>query len=250
MSLVIALAASREAVIGADRRAIAFLGSCPELEEELYSGQIKDDQQLLDRARELGADLQITSHREKVWRRGDLLVGEVTEISAVLSRRRRIYLTPGASLQVDITSGGLAEPAEPTAAELPDNEVGRGAEKEAADKAPGNAPDKEHGNTPNKAPDKINGEARIRAWDGVGCTVFGNRFTQKLAYDEVGRAGGRVNEPLIKSILIKAGESTASVSRESTILRSDIMQPDPREALLRALEKDCKENGWRLCAPQ
>jgi hypothetical protein len=211
MSLIIALAASREAVIGADRRAIAFLGSCPRLEEELYSGKIKDDQQLLNRAKELGAALQIISNKEKVWRRGDLLVGEVTEVSAMLSRRRRIYLTPGASLQVDITSGGLAD-----------------------------------GNADGKA----TGEARIRAWDGVGCTVFGNRFTQKLAYDEVGRAGGRVNEPLINSILVKAGKSTASVSRESTILRSVIKQPDPRAALLRALEEDCKESGWRLCAPQ
>jgi|WetSurMetagenome_2_1015567.scaffolds.fasta_scaffold02281_10 hypothetical protein len=225
MSLVIALAASREAVIGADRRAITFLGSCPRLEEELYSGQIKDDQQLLDRAGELGAALQITNNKEKVWKKGDLLVGEVTEISAVLSRRRRIYLTPGASLQVDITSGGIAEIVEPA------NIVACREEEK-------------------KAPDKTNGEARIRAWDGVGCTVFGNRVTQKLAYDEVGRAGGRVNEPLIKSILIKAGESTASVSRESTILRSDIKQLDPRAALLRVLEEDCKENGWRLCAPQ
>lgn len=205
MSLVIALAASREAVIGADRRAIAFLGTCPKLEEELYSGLIKNDQQLLDRARELGGILQITSSREKVWRRGDLLVGEVTEISLERSKRRRIYLAPGASLQVDITSGKVAD---------------------------------------------ANGEVRIRAWNGVGCTVFGNRFTQKLAYDEVGRAGGRVNEPLIKSILVKAGECTASVSRESTVLRSDIKQSDPKAALLKALEEDCKESGWRLCALQ
>jgi hypothetical protein len=198
MSLVIALAASREAVIGADKRAIAFLGSCPKLEEELYSGLIEDEQQLQDRARELGAALQITNCKEKVWKRGDLLVGEVTEISLKLCKQRRIYLAPGASLQVDIT----------------------------------------------------NGEARIRAWDGVGCTVFGNRFTQKLAYDEVGRAGGRVNEALIKSILVKAGESTASVSRENTVLRSDARQADPKTALLRALGEDCKESGWRLCALQ
>jgi len=208
MSLVIALAASREAVIGADRRAIAFLGPCPELEEELYSGQIKNDRELADRARELGASLQVSDGREKVWRRGDLLVGEVTEISARLSRRRRIYLVPGASLQVDIISG---------------EETG----KEGA-----------------------GGEARIRAWDGVGCTVFGNRFTQKLAYEEVGRAGGRVSEALIKSILEKAGNETASVSRENTVLRSDSRQSDPKAALLVALEEDCKESSWRLCAPQ
>lgn len=201
MSLVIALAASREAVIGADRRSIAFLGPCPKLEEELYSGKIEDDRKLLDRARELGVVLQITNSKEKVWRQGDLLVGEVTEISPDLCRRRRIYLIPGASLQVDITSGKC-------------------------------------------------GEARIRAWNGVGCTVFGNRFTQKLAYDEVGRAGGRVNESLIKNILVKAGISSASVSRESTVLRSTVSQSDPKAALLKALEDDCKENGWRLCAQQ
>jgi hypothetical protein len=213
MSLVIALAASREAVIGADRRAIAFLGSCPKLEEELYSGQIKNDQELADRARELGANLQISDGREKVWRQGDLLVGEVTEISARLSRRRRIYLTPGASLQVDITSGEDAVAADG-----------------AGEKGAGG------------------GEAKIRAWDGVGCIVFGNRVTQKLAYEEVGRAGGRVDEALIRSILVKAGESTASVSRENTVLRSDARQADPKAALLKALEEDCKESGWRLCA--
>ena len=212
MSLVIALAAHREVVIGADRRAIAFLGSCPKLEEELYSGQIKNDQELADRARELGATLQISDGREKVWRRGDLLVGEVTEISAKLSRRRRIYLTPGASLQVDITSGEDA-----------------GAAKVAGEKSAG-------------------GEAKIRAWDGVGCIVFGNRITQKLAYEEVGRAGGRVNEALISCILVKAGESTASVSRGHLVLRCDVKQSDPKAALLKALQEDCKESSWRLCA--
>jgi hypothetical protein len=203
MSLVIALAASREAVIGADRRAIAFLGSCPGLEEELYSGQIENDGKLADRARELGASLQICDGREKVWRRGELLVGEVTEISPTLCRRRRIYLTPGASLQVDITGG-----------------------------------------------EGVSGEARIRAWGGVGCTVFGNRFTQKLASEEVARAGGRVSEALIKGILEKAGMQTASVSREHTVLHSSAKNPDARAALYRALEEDCQESGWRLCAPQ
>jgi len=223
MSLVIALAASREAVIGADRRAIAFLGPCPKLEEELYSGQIKNDQELADRARELGATLQITDGREKVWRRGDLLVGEVTEISLKLCRRRRIYLAPGASLQVDITTGNAAEVGETG---------GDGADTEET------------------SCKEASGEARIRAWDGVGCIVFGNRFTQKLAHEEVGRARGRVNEALIKNILEKAGDRTASVSREHIVLRSAAKKADSKAFLLSALEEDCKESGWRLCAPQ
>ena len=48
----------------------------------------------------------------------------------------------------------------------------------------------------------------------------------------------------------KAGNETASVSRENTVLRSDSRQSDPKAALLVALEEDCKESSWRLCAPQ
>ena len=103
MSLVVALVKSKEAVIGGDRRSITFLGSWPKLEQELYSGQIKDDEALLVRAKEIGATLQVTDGRDKVWKRGDILVGEVTEISPQLERRRRIYAAPGAQLQVDIS---------------------------------------------------------------------------------------------------------------------------------------------------
>ena len=95
MSLIIAVAGSKEAIIGGDKRSITFLGSCPELEQELYSGKLKTDEEMLNRARELGSSLQVSDGREKVWRRGDVLVGEVTEISSALERRRRIYLVPG-----------------------------------------------------------------------------------------------------------------------------------------------------------
>jgi hypothetical protein len=58
---------------------------------------------LLIRAKELGASIQVSDGREKVWRRGDVLVGEVTEISPTLERRRRIYLVPGAYIMADVT---------------------------------------------------------------------------------------------------------------------------------------------------
>ena len=203
MSLVIALALRKMAVIGADRRSIAFFGPCPVLEEELYSGLIEDDRKLKSRAGELGASLQVSDGREKVWRRGDVLVGEVAEVSASHCRRRRIYLLPGASLEVEIEEY-----------------------------------------------DASFGQARIRSWGGVGCTVFGNRFTQKLASKEISLAGGRVDEALIRAILEKAGRETASVSRESVVLRSDFMAVNAREDLLKALQEDCREGGWRLCDPQ
>lgn len=81
------------------------MGSCQELEEELYSGRIRSDQDLVAKAKELGASLQVSDGREKVWRRGDVLVGEVTEISPRLERRRRIYLVPGAHLIAEIEGG-------------------------------------------------------------------------------------------------------------------------------------------------
>jgi hypothetical protein len=194
LSLVIALAASREAVIGGDRRAISFLGDCSRLEEELYTGQIRDDQELLARTKELKASLQVSDGKEKVWRQGRVLVGEVTEISASLSRRRRIYLLPGAHIIVDIT----------------------------------------------------NRDARITGKGKLGCVILGNRFTQALAAEEVARGCGRVSEAMIKGILTKAAKMTASVSREHIILRSDALQPDPGEALMKALEEDCRKGGWRL----
>ncbi len=54
MSLVVALTKSKEAVIGGDRRSITFLGSWPELEEELYCGRISDDEALLAKAMRWG----------------------------------------------------------------------------------------------------------------------------------------------------------------------------------------------------
>ena len=198
MSLVVALAGSREAVIGGDWRSISFLGSSERLEEELYSGEIRNDLELIARAKELNASLQVSDGREKVWRRGDLLVGEVTEISAQLERRRRIYLTPGGSLVVDITGS----------------------------------------------------EAKITSTGKIGCIVLGNRFTQKLAGDEVNKAKGRVNEELIRNIMARAGNSSASVSRQYTVLRTDIKQSDPKEALLMALKDDCEKRSWRLCGLQ
>ena len=198
MSLVVALAGSREAVIGGDRRSISFLGSAERLEEELYSGEIRNDQELIARAKELNATLQVSDGREKVWRRGDLLVGEVTEISAQLERRRRIYLAPRGSLVVDITDS----------------------------------------------------EAKITSTGKIGCIVLGNRFTQELARNEVSKAKGRVNEDLIRNILARAGNSSASVSRQYTLLRTDVKQSDPNESLLKALLDDCEKSGWRLCGLQ
>ncbi|NPV62117.1 MAG: DUF2121 domain-containing protein [Methanotrichaceae archaeon] len=91
-------------MIGGDKRSIIFGDSSADaaLEEELYSGKIGDDRSLLRRAEDLGACCQISDEREKVWQKGDVLVGEVAEISLTTQRRRRIYLTRGAYLLVEV----------------------------------------------------------------------------------------------------------------------------------------------------
>ena len=110
MSLVVAFAGKKRAMIGGDQRSIAFFGGAEALEEELYSGKIRTDEELIRRAEELGSVIQIADGREKVWKRrdGEVLVGEVTELSVESQRRRRVYLVPGGYILVEI-SGKRAE---------------------------------------------------------------------------------------------------------------------------------------------
>jgi hypothetical protein len=108
MSLVVAYVDSRSAAIGGDRRSITFAGSSARLEEELYSGSIVTDEDLLRRASELGTVVLVSDGRDKVWKDGDLLVGEVTELSIESQRRRRVYATPGGYLLVDIDGKDVA----------------------------------------------------------------------------------------------------------------------------------------------
>jgi hypothetical protein len=159
---------------------------------------IRNDEELKARAKEFGASIQIADGREKVWRNGDFLVGEVTERSAALEKRRRIYLTPGAYVMADITG-----------------------------------------------PD-----ARVIGKGRVAAMVLGNRFTQKLASEGIAKADSRVSEKVIRAIFDDAGDRTASVSKEFTILKTEVQQSDPGAAVLAALKEDCDKSGWRLCGRQ
>jgi hypothetical protein len=214
--LVIALATGKVALMAGDRRSIAFLGSCPGLEEELYSGDIRDEEGLLARAKALKATLHISDGRQKVWRKDDLLVGEVTEISPFRMRRRRVYAEPGAYLLVDI----------------------------------------------------IEGSAEIKGKGSSGLVILGNRFAQRLSKERVQKAGGRIDEHLLRAIFEEAGRSTPSVSREYDLLSTKASPQDPRSlqghrslqdqqsmkdpqsALQAALEEDARKSGWMLCARQ
>jgi hypothetical protein len=85
--------------------------------------------------------------------------------------------------------------------------------------------------------------------------VLGNRFAQKLARESISKAGARPDQVVIEKVLTLAGDKTASVSRDFTVLSvnnssSDFGQSDPETRVQKAFAEDCRELGWSLCAPQ
>jgi len=104
MSIVIGYYGNNGAVIGGDRRNILFRGDPErreELEKKLYSGEIKDEEELKKVAEKLGIKVYIEDERVKVKKINNTLVGEVRSIG-VDSRRRRMYLTKGMCAIVEI----------------------------------------------------------------------------------------------------------------------------------------------------
>ena len=91
------------------------------------------------------------------------------------------------------------------------------------------------------------GEAKITGQGKVGCIVLGNKLTQRLAGEAIKKAGGRMNEEIMRSIFVDAGEKTASVSKDYAVFTAGSRQADPMAALIALLKEDCEKSGWRLC---
>jgi hypothetical protein len=105
MSLVIAYTGSRGAIIAGDLREIRFGGedtAIATLEGELYSGEIRNDDQLRQRAVELGVTILVRDDKEKVRERDGILTGEVTESECGMLRIRRLYVSAGHYAIADI----------------------------------------------------------------------------------------------------------------------------------------------------
>jgi hypothetical protein len=79
-----------------DKRRIAFFGDkelIQKLEEELYSGKIKNDEELLERSKSLDVTIKVVDDAKKVRSLGDVVVGEVRFKTTFETRRKRIYAT-------------------------------------------------------------------------------------------------------------------------------------------------------------
>lgn len=170
---------------------------------------------MVARAKDLGASLQVSDGREKVWRRGEgkgkedenLLVGEVTEISLSSDRRRRIYLTPGAYLMADI-SGGDAKV------------TGQG-----------------------KSGCIVLGNKLTQRLAGEMIRNAGGRMSEEIMksiFIDVGSKTASVSREYAV-LCAKVPLSSPKVPHPLS---------NPNDVLLAALQEDCKQSGWRLCGQQ
>jgi hypothetical protein len=105
MSLVIAFIGIRGSVVAGDLREITLRGDSTgsdQFEEELYSGRIRTDEEMLHRAQELGIHLSIWDTKKKVRERDGILIGEVSDFERGITRKRRLYVTTGRYALVEI----------------------------------------------------------------------------------------------------------------------------------------------------
>jgi len=96
VSLILAYIGSRGCVIIGDKRRIGYFGDKnkrEKLEEELYSGNMKTEEDLVKRAEQLGISIKIIDDAKKVRSIGDVVIGEVRIKTPLETKRRRIYGT-------------------------------------------------------------------------------------------------------------------------------------------------------------
>ncbi|MDI6644858.1 MAG: DUF2121 domain-containing protein [Methanobacteriaceae archaeon] len=96
MSLIMTYIGRNGCVMIGDKRRIGFFGdkdSIKLLEDELYSGKIKNDQELINRSDSLNVTIKVIDDAKKVRSLGDVVVGEVRFKTTMETRRKRIYAT-------------------------------------------------------------------------------------------------------------------------------------------------------------
>ncbi|HML05935.1 MAG TPA: DUF2121 domain-containing protein, partial [Methanobacterium sp.] len=105
MSLIISYIGKNGCLMVGDKRRIGFLGDKEKrekLEEYLYTGAIRTDEELLKVAEEQEVTLNISDDAEKVRIIGNVLVGEVQHKTPFESRRKRIYATTNGYIMTEI----------------------------------------------------------------------------------------------------------------------------------------------------
>jgi hypothetical protein len=112
MSLILSYIGRKGCVIAGDKRRIAYFGnksSREKLEEELYDGTIKNDEELQKRASDMGITLKISDDACKVRGSGEVVIGEVSFRSPFETKRRRIYGTTNGYQIVEISGSNISK---------------------------------------------------------------------------------------------------------------------------------------------
>ena len=96
MSLIIAYVGKKGCVMAADKRRIAYFGTKEDrelLEQEIYSGEITNDEELYARAEELDVVLKVSDNACKVKSIENVAIGEVSSRGTMETKRKRVYGT-------------------------------------------------------------------------------------------------------------------------------------------------------------
>ena len=96
MSLIIAYIGKKGCVMASDKRKIGYFGNKENLEileNELYNAVIRDDDEFLKRAEELGISIKITDDANKISIVENTIRGEVSTKGTFETKRKRIYGT-------------------------------------------------------------------------------------------------------------------------------------------------------------
>lgn len=91
MTLLISYVGKKGCVMASDKKRIAFMGNSEKLEDELFSGKIKTDDELLSKAADENVNINITNDGDKIYEIGNALKGEIINKGAFITKRRRMY---------------------------------------------------------------------------------------------------------------------------------------------------------------
>jgi hypothetical protein len=97
-------------VMVADKRRIAYFGKKEqreELEEELYSGHLKTDEDFNHKAKQLNITYKITEDASKIKNLENAMVGEVTTRTTTETKRRKIYSTTNAYRIIELIDSDI-----------------------------------------------------------------------------------------------------------------------------------------------
>jgi hypothetical protein len=97
-------------VMVADKRSIAYSGkkeNREELEEALYSGHLKTDEEFKKKAKQLNVIPNITEDNNKIKKLENTIVGEVRTIATTETKRRRIYTTTNAYKIIELIDANI-----------------------------------------------------------------------------------------------------------------------------------------------